>query len=248
MSKVLLLSSFIFMSSMLCAQNLSEFKKLEFITPQDTLPYRLLFPENIASDKKYPLVIFLHGSDERGRDNEQNLKYITDLFLNTANRNTFPAYVVVPQCPKDRRWAPQDWYSKIEEPASLVMTMLDSLVLHESVDPNRIYLMGISMGGFGTWYLITRFPNTFAAAVPICGGGDWNQAKALSHIPLWIFHGKKDEVVLPEQSRKMVHALKKAGAKPRYTEYKKVGHDSWTPALKEPELLNWLFNQHLSGN
>lgn len=246
MLKIWLSASFVCISRMLFAQDLSEFKKLEFVTPQDTLPYRLLVPQNITLEK-YPLVIFLHGSGERGQDNEQNLKYITDLFLNTDNRNTYPAYVVVPQCPVDKRWTPEDWYAKLKEPASSVMALLDSLVEHESIDPNRIYLMGLSMGGFGTWYLITRFPNTFAAAIPICGGGDWNQAKTISHIPLWIFHGKKDEVVLPEQSRKMVHALKKAGAKPQYTEYKKVGHDSWIPALKEPQLLNWLFSQHLSG-
>ncbi len=243
MIKVLLPASFVCISCVIFAQDISEFKKLEFVTPQDTLPYRLLSPVHIALEK-YPLVIFLHGSGERGKDNEQNLKYITDLFLNTNNRNTFPAYVVVPQCPVDKRWAPEDWYAKLEAPASLVMALLDSLVKHESIDPNRIYLMGLSMGGFGTWYLITRFPDTFAAAVPICGGGDWNQAKTIRHTPLWIFHGKKDKVVLPEQSRKMVHALKKAGTKPRYTEYRKVGHDSWTPALKEPELLTWLFSQH----
>ncbi|HRJ28289.1 MAG TPA: prolyl oligopeptidase family serine peptidase [Cyclobacteriaceae bacterium] len=246
MTKVFLTASLVFISGMVVAQNFSDFQKLQFVTAQDTLPYRLLFPKN-STLEKYPLVIFLHGSGERGRDNEQNLKYITDLFLNETNRNTFPAYVVVPQCPADKRWAPQDWYGKLEEPASSIMALLDSLVQHESVDPNRIYLMGLSMGGFGTWYLITRFPDRFAAAVPICGGGDWNQAKTISHIPLWIFHGRKDEVVLPEQSRKMVHALKKVGTKPRYTEYKKTGHDSWTPALKEPQLLSWLFSQHLSG-
>ncbi|MBX2945699.1 MAG: prolyl oligopeptidase family serine peptidase [Cyclobacteriaceae bacterium] len=234
---------FVFVACPAFTQDLSEFKKYEFQTEQDTLPYRLLFPENAARDKKYPLVIFLHGSGERGNDNEQNLKYITELFLNAANRTKFPAYVAVPQCPVGKRWAPQDWYGKVEEPAALVMALIDSLVKHEPIDASRIYLMGLSMGGFGTWYLVTRFPDTFAAAVPICGGGDWNQAQKISHIPFWVFHGQKDEIVLPEQSRTMVAALKKAGAKPRYTEYKKVGHDSWVPAFKEPQLLPWLFSK-----
>jgi predicted peptidase len=243
MTKVFLLLSCFLIYRTILAQEIQEFQKLEFITLQDTLPYRLLFPENIEQEKKYPLVIFLHGSGERGADNELNLNYITDLFLNPTNRKEFPAFVLAPQCPLGKRWAPEDWYAKLESPASEVIDLIDSLVAHQAIDPNRIYLMGLSMGGFGTWYLITRFPNKFAAAVPICGGGDWNQAKTISHIPLWVFHGKKDEIVLPEQSRKMVHALKKEGAKPRYTEYKRIGHESWIPALNEPDLLPWLFRQ-----
>ncbi|MDH4059129.1 MAG: prolyl oligopeptidase family serine peptidase, partial [Cyclobacteriaceae bacterium] len=149
-------------------------------------------------------------------------------------------------CPKNESWKPNDWYAKPNEPIATVIELMDSLAKDFPIDTTRKYVMGLSMGGYGTWYLITRYPNTYAAAVPICGGGDWNQAHVLTHIPLWVFHGKKDEIVLPEQSRKMVKAIKKAGGKPRYTEYKKAGHDSWTPALKEPELLPWMFGKSLS--
>lgn len=225
------------------AQDYPEFSNDSFLSTNDTLPYRLLTPETITPGKTYPLVIFLHGSGERGNENQLNLKYITDLFLSSENRKDFPAYVLVPQCPKQERWAPQDWYSKISPPAETVIMLIDSLQNKHPIDNGRIYLMGISMGGFGTWYLLTRFPGKFAAAIPICGGGDWNQASTIAHIPVWVFHGKKDEVVLPEQSRAMVKALKKAGGNPRYTEYKKIGHDSWVPALKEPDLLPWLFTQ-----
>jgi predicted peptidase len=227
------------------AQPHEAFEKLTFTTLSDTLPYRLLHPEKIEPDTLYPLILFLHGAGERGHDNEQNLKYITELFLLPENRKQYPGFVLVPQCKVNARWTPEDWYAKPNEPINSVVELLDSLTITLPVDKNRVYVMGLSMGGYGTWYLITRYPEKFAAAIPICGGGDWNQAHVIRHIPTWVFHGKKDTVVLPEQSRKMVQALKKAGAKPRYTEYKKAGHDSWTPAFREPDLLNWLFSHRL---
>jgi predicted peptidase len=245
MTKISILASCLWISFAGFTQDYTAFLKQELHSPEDTLPYRLLLPETVEPGKDYPLIIFLHGSGERGNDNELNLKYITDLFLSAENRKNFPAYVLVPQCAKDKRWAPEDWYGKVSPPAETIVQLIDSLVKTNSIDAERIYLMGLSMGGFGTWYLLTRFPDKFAAAVPICGGGDWNRASTIAHIPVWVFHGKRDEVVLPEQSRAMVKALKKSGGKPRYTEYKKVGHDSWVPALKEPELLQWLFSKKI---
>jgi predicted peptidase len=235
----------IFVTLQLTAQPVNSFEYHSFTQSNDTLPYRLLHPENADPGKNYPLILFLHGSGERGTDNEANLKYITELFLFTDNRKQFPAYVLVPQCAEGNRWAPADWFTKPEPPMSLVMDLIDSLLLHLPVEISQLYVMGLSMGGFGTWYALTRYPDKFAAAIPICGGGDWNQANLINHIPVWVFHGKQDTVVLPEQSRMMVKALKKAGGKPRYTEYKKIGHDSWTPAFKEPGLLQWLFSQKL---
>jgi len=245
MTKISILASCLWISFTGFAQEYSTFLNHAFQSPNDTLPYRLLLPETIESGKTYPLIIFLHGSGERGNDNTLNLKYITDLFLSAENRKHYPAYVLVPQCPKNERWAPEDWYSKISPPAETVIELIDSLVRSNSIDAGRVYLMGLSMGGFGTWYLLTRFPDKFAAAVPICGGGDWNRASSIAHIPVWVFHGKKDEVVLPEQSRAMVSALKKSGGNPCYTEYKKVGHDSWVRALQEPDLLPWLFSKKI---
>jgi predicted peptidase len=227
------------------AQQVDSFDNQRFITSGDTIPYRFLHPEKREPGKYYPLIVFLHGSGERGNDNEKNLTYITDLFLNAENRKNYPAYVLVPQCSENKRWAPEDWYTKATPPVSSVIALIDSLLLVLPVEVNQLYVIGLSMGGFGTWYMLTRYPEKFAAAIPICGGGDWNQAQAIKHIPVWVFHGRKDTVVLPEQSRAMVKALKSAGGKPRYTEYKKVAHDSWKPAFKEPNLLRWLFSNNL---
>lgn len=243
MTKISILMSCLWISVTGFAQEYPEFSTHSFLSANDTLPYRLLAPETMIPGQTYPLVVFLHGSGERGNDNQLNLKYITDLFLSTENRENFPAFVLVPQCPKQERWAPQDWYTKVSPPAETIVSLIDSLFITHPIDAGRVYLMGLSMGGFGTWYMLTRFPDKFAAAIPICGGGDWNQASTIAHIPVWVFHGKKDKIVLPDQSRAMVKALKKAGGDPRYTEYKKVAHDSWIQAFKEPELLSWLFSK-----
>src|SRR5207244_7702516 len=112
-----------------------------------------------------------------------------------------------------------------------------------SIDPKRLYITGLSMGGYGTWDLISRHPELFAAAAPICGGGDEDQAEKIAKLPIWIFHGAKDQAVPVERSRNMVTALKKAGGEPKYTEYPDVGHDSWVRAYKDPELFAWLFAQ-----
>jgi predicted peptidase len=183
---------------------------------------------------------------ERGSDNVQHLKYISTPFLNEKNRTEFPCFLVVPQCPAKETWTYPNWYKEPQEPIATVMKLIDSLSNLPSVDNTRIYITGLSMGGFGTWYLLTRYPDKFAAAVPICGGGDWSQVDKFKHVPIWTFHGAKDETVHPDQTRKMIEALKKAGGKPKYTEYKKAAHDSWTPAYNEPALFPWLFRQRLT--
>ena len=111
------------------------------------------------------------------------------------------------------------------------------------IDPDRLYITGLSMGGFGTWDAIQRYPELFAAAVPICGGGDVSKADRLTKIPLWVFHGAEDKLVNPKWSRDMVEAIKKAGGSPKYTEYPDVGHQSWVNAYRDPELFAWLFGQ-----
>jgi predicted peptidase len=115
------------------------------------------------------------------------------------------------------------------------------------VDPSRIYITGVSMGGFGTWDLLARLPGKFAAAIPICGGGDEQTALKIKHIPLWVFHGAKDDIVSPKQSRTMIKALQDAGGAPGYTEYPDIEHSSWVQAYREPHLLPWLFKQKLNG-
>ena len=246
MSKISFLFAFIIISKVAAAQDFVEFDKLTFQVPQDTLPYRLLKPKEVKENQKYPLVVFLHGIGERGNDNVKNLTYIHTLFLNEKNRNEFPCFVAVPQCPLNENWTYPDWYRQPKEPMSTVVSLIDSLSKLPFIDNTRIYIMGLSMGGYGTWYLLTQYPDKFAAAVPICGGGDWNQAKNFAHVPVWAFHGKDDKVFHPDQSRQMIKELKKHGGKPRYTEYKKTGHNSWTPAFNEPDLLPWLFSKRLA--
>lgn len=232
----------------LAAQRDSLFERHQF----DSLPYRLLRPLKVEPGKRYPLVIFLHGSGERGTDNELQLKYVAPLFLNDTARAQFPCFVLLPQCPATDRWVNVAWSSpqhtqRPQPTPSLakVMELIGALKKELPINPKRVYLGGLSMGGFGTWELLARQPYVFAAAVPICGGADERTAPRIKHTPLWAFHGAMDNVVPPERSRNMIAALRKAKGKPRYTEYPLVGHDSWTNALAEPELLPWLFAQRL---
>lgn len=217
-----------------------------------TLPYRLLAPEQAEPGKRYPLVIFLHGAGERGTDNQKQLQHAVRLFATAENRKQYPCYVIAPQCPDGKKWCEVDWGdpkphqtpAQPSEPMGLLLGLIDEFRQRPSVDQARLYVSGLSMGGFGTWDLITRRPGQFAAAVPVCGGADVNAAATLSKMPIWVFHGGNDTVVKTVRSQLMVEALKKAGSTVvKYTEYPGVGHDSWNPAFKEAELLSWLFAQ-----
>ena len=200
------------------------------------LNYRLMLPDGYKADgtESYPLVLFLHGAGERGSDNAKQLKHGAPEFSTQANRRKYPCFVVAPQCPQGKFWTQFD---------SVLRELLASLQKEFRVDAKRLYATGLSMGGFGTWGLITKSPELFAAAAPICGGGDDKLAEKLVKLPIWVFHGDQDNVVKPEQSRKMVSAIEKAGGKPKYTEYPGVGHDSWTKTYADPEFMSWLFQQ-----
>lgn len=217
-----------------------------------TLPYRMLFPLQFQRDRQYPLVLFLHGAGERGSDNQVQLVHGMNDFAKPENREKYPCFVVAPQCPEKKLWADVDWSSdshtmseKPSETMQLVLQLLDSLEREFPVDTKRIYVTGLSMGGYGTWDLIQRFPGRFAAAAPVCGGGDEKLAGRIVKVPVWVFHGDLDTAVKPERSRRMVEAIRQAGGKPIYTEYKGVGHDSWKPAYADPKLMEWLFAQRL---
>ncbi len=213
------------------------------------LPYRLLKPDG-APAKSYPLVVFLHGAGERGTDNEKQLVHGVPEFAKDENRKKYPCFLVAPQCPDGLKWVDVDWSAdshaqpkEPSEPARLVLELIESLRKEYPIDPKRIYLTGLSMGGFGAWDLIARRPELFAAAVPVCGGGDEAQAPRIAKLPIWAFHGAKDGVVKPRRSRNMVEALRKAGGLPGSTEYPHVGHDSWGPAYRDAEMMKWLFDQ-----
>lgn len=241
------------------SERTSEFLKKEFEGQNGgILPYRILFPEDYNLDKKYPLLLFLHGAGERGNDNEKQLIHGSSMFLEPENRSNFPAFVVFPQCPEDGWWIDlslrqalrddPDLQESVEFPASepmnLVLGLLDQLKSDLNIDENRLYVMGLSMGGYGTFDLLSHRPEWFAAAVPICGGGNAELAERYApHTSFWVFHGEEDNVVPPEHSRIMVNAIDEAGGNVKYTQYKGVGHNSWDPAFKEEDLLPWIFDQ-----
>ena len=217
-----------------------------------TLSYQLHKPKDYDAAKKYPLVVFLHGSGERGSDNAQQLKHGGPVFVTKEAQKKYPAFVVFPQCPKESSWAKLSFTDKEKkvqmaeqptEPARLVMELIAKMEKENSIDPNRIYLGGLSMGGYGTWDLLARYPNRFAAAVPICGGGDPTKAASFKEVPIRVFHAVDDPAVPVERSREMVKALKDAGGSPKYSEYDHGGHASWDIAFAEPDFLSWLFEQ-----
>jgi poly(3-hydroxybutyrate) depolymerase len=151
----------------------------------------------------------------------------------------------------DYRWANMDWAAKSgsaakdpSTPTRLALAALEGLRKEFNLDPKRLYLTGLSMGGYGTWDVLARHPTLFAAAVPVCGGADESTAPAIKDLPIWCFHGGADKTVPPERSRNMIAALKAAGGNPKYTEYEGVGHNSWDKAYAEPDLPKWLFAQH----
>ena len=213
--------------------------------------YRLLKPAAIAPGARYPLVIFLHGAGERGNDNLNQLKYFPTWMAEPSARKAHPCFVLVPQCRDEQKWVDVDW-SKIEStPQSptptvdmlAVIAALEDTLKREPIDPTRISLTGLSMGGYGSWDLAARMPERFAAVLPICGGGDEATVAKIKDLPIWCFHGDADTAVRVERSRTMIEALRAAGGAPKYSELAGVGHDSWTPAYRDPDVLAWLFAQ-----
>ncbi len=229
----------------------SRFSLNKFINDKgDTLNYRLLYPD-YDTLRKYPLVIFLHGSGERGNDNEAQLKWGVMNFATDQMMIMHPAFVLAPQCPANLNWANYTYVNKDElqlntapsKPMGLLIELIHKLLKELAIDTNRIYITGLSMGGFGTFDAIERYPHLFAAAIPVCGGGDVSKATLIAHIPIWIFHGSEDAAVNPILSLKMVTALTEAGAHPGFTLYPEVGHYSWLAAYTDPLIMNWLFRQ-----
>jgi predicted peptidase len=214
-----------------------------------TLLYRLLKPGPTApAQQSHPLLVFLHGAGERGSDNEAQLKHGKEMMLTAARK--YGAFVLVPQCPAGEKWVDVDWgrseQKMPEKPAQslrLLVELIARLQKEYPIEADRLYVMGLSMGGYGTWDMIQRYPDMFAAAVPICGGGDETQAERIAKIPVWAFHGAKDTTVSVSRSRNMIQAIKAAGGEPKYTEYPDVGHFAWVPAFRDPEMLKWLFTQ-----
>ena len=218
----------------------------------EELSYRHRRPTNFKPNNKYPLLLFLHGSGGRGSDNEQQLWDANSIgaFEKQEISSKYQSYIFAPQVPKDKRWVSASWnvddYSLLPISSSMKLTFeaLDSFIKkNKNVDTNRIYVLGLSMGGWGSWDAISRRPDYFAAAVPICGGGDPSQAVNLKNVNIWAWHGQNDTTIDAYKSQQMVKAIKNEKGNIKYTEIKGRGHDSWLDAWNHDELWKWLYSQ-----
>jgi predicted peptidase len=214
-----------------------------FLTKTHTNPdgtkseYVVFVPDNYDKSKTYPVILFLHGSGETKGDRSGKMPVEVGLgpYVNKA-KETFPAFVVIPQSEK-RTWKADS------DDGKRAIAILDSVCKEYSIDMTRQYLTGLSMGGYGTWSIAAAYPDRWACMVPVCGGGSEADAEKIKHIPCWCWHGDQDTAVKVERSRTMIEALKKAGAEPRYTELEHVGHNCWDAAYATPELLQWMLKQ-----
>ncbi|WP_162274025.1 prolyl oligopeptidase family serine peptidase [Polaribacter reichenbachii] len=233
------------------------------------LPYRFFEP-NIKQQKKIPLVIFLHGRGERGTENGERIYRNAGFLMNenslltTKSQEKYPCYVLVPQCSdktENEEWAkwignkPETPFKGLGKDGSYqinpipsdsgkaTLELIEKLIKEKAIDTSRIYITGLSMGGFGTWDFIARKPNLFAAAIPMAGYSDPNQIQKIKEIPIWIFHGNKDQWNPVEGSRNMYQLLKNINADVKYTEYNLGHRDTFKKAFKEPELISWMFSK-----
>ncbi len=228
-----------------------EFQSASVRGGQFTMPYRWIAPESVVEGERYPLILFLHGAGERGSDNEIQLKHFPVTMMTPERRAKFPCFILAPQCPEDERWTADNWGSKSAEPLAYGMTepmatavaALTDFVAKHPVDMDRIYLTGLSMGGYGTFDLAARRPDWFAAVAPVCGGGHVETADRFVGVPLSIWHGDKDDAVPVERSRGMVEELGELGIEADYHELPGVGHDAWTQAYGKEGCLEWMFAQ-----
>lgn len=240
------------------AQDKNDFVKTIFVLKGDTLPVRILYPENFDPTKKYPLMLFLHGRGESGGDNQKQLIHGSKMFLDPVFRAKYPAVVVFPQCSNDSYWANVKIttdekgkrnfeYLKSGKPTQamkLLLSYLEQLEDLAYLDQDRFYVGGLSMGAMGTYELLRREPNTFASAFAICGGDKVSNVKKYANkLPLWLFHGLKDDVVKPEFTINLADELKRLDADYKLNLYPNANHNSWDAAFAELELLPWIFSK-----
>jgi predicted peptidase len=197
--------------------------------------YVLFVPHDYKGDKAYPVILFLHGAGETGTDGEKQVKQGLGPAVKKVEKE-FPAFVIFPQSQKG------GWRAGSAE-ADRALAILDAVQKEFKIDPKRVYLTGLSMGGAGTWSLAAKYPERWAAIVPLCGGGPADSAKDFKDLPCWAFVGDKDAARTVESNKKMIEALTEAGGKPKFTVYPGVGHNCWDKAYADKELFEWLFKQ-----
>lgn len=236
------------------AQEGGKFHKSVFVEGQDSLNYQIMYPLNYDSSKQYPLILFLHGAGERGNDNKRQMHLGSHIFRDKENQKNYPAIVIFPQCPKEVMWTNRRKFKKPDRmvfefpvsdpaprPSQLVNSLVEQLVADKKVNADKMYVMGISMGGIGSLEYLYRWPDKYAAAYIVCGGHNADLARYYSHIPIWFVHGEKDPVVPIEYSRSVYEEHYKLNQNTRFKVYPGLDHSIWTPAFKEKELLPWLF-------
>lgn len=220
----------------------------------DSLPYRVHLPAALKADpgtsQKFPLLVFMHGAGERGTNNTSQLLHSVPDILDFCDTHGHTPILLAPQCPLEVMWfnipglISRGITPEITtRPWEIAMELIEKTIQTLPVDPSRVYITGISMGGFATWSALVEYPDWFAAAVPVCGGQKPEHAARIGKVPVWTFHGTLDETVGVNWTRNMAAALEKTGGNVRYTEYPGVGHDSWTQTFRNPEVLTWLFAQ-----
>jgi predicted peptidase len=218
------------------------FEKRSYINSRgDTLLYRLLIPLDYKPGKQYPMVVCLHGGAGWGRDNYRNIggSLFARMLSNPENREKYPAFVFVPQCPEGYSWG---GYLDLPTVDTLVFETIRALKKEFAIDEQRLYVAGHSLGGYGAWYFIGTRPKEFAAAIPVAGVGDAAIAENMRNVAIWAFHGANDIHVPVSGSREVIEAMRKAGGTPRYTESADGGH-SWKILVDTPGVLDWLFAQ-----
>jgi len=210
------------------------------------MPYRLYVPVSYDANQKYPLILWLHGANGRGYDNKLQISGANEsgshIWTMPASQSQLPAFVLAPQCSEDRYWTEPE-LNEITPQLQSALEILATVQKEFSIDSERIYLAGQSMGGMAVWVLLQAQPDRWAAGLALCAFDNFTNAKAITHVPLWIFQGDADLIVPVDLVRQMVKDLKKLGAQPRYTEYHKVGHEVWVKAFAEPDLVPWLAAQ-----
>jgi len=231
------------------------FKKKTYHDGEYSLPYGIYVPKNYDCGELYPLLVFLHGAGERGCDNELQLTVALQKMFDDVTSPVYDAIVIAPQCPDEKQWVNVPFnagnYSVDETPESeeleAVCGIIRDCICDYNIDRNRIYMTGISMGGYGTWDMMCRHGNRIAAGMPVCGGADTAYARKLKYIPIRTFHGSEDGAVPTDGTRRMFAALKKAGSRViSYTEFDGMSHGIWDTVYSDTDNLRWLFEQKLS--